>query len=113
MLVFCFSFFTLFPWVHVLTARGHEGHACCEQAEGSASPCADGAAGFAQQSEEPSEACWICQGLMALLQPAEAEHAPSSISIPPQTQSVARAPQAPVWNHIYAASRSQAPPARI
>jgi hypothetical protein len=108
-LALVFAVLTLLPWAHVMTLVAHDGHGCCHHAA-SESPSGDAPALAAAVSDSP-DACWVCDSLTSLHHPGVLADAPAFIQPTLFSAYVARAPHAPVFNPIYPASRSQAPPA--
>ncbi len=108
-LALSFAFLSLLPWLHVMTLGSHGGHGCCNRAASEA-PAGNIPAMVADLAFS-SDACWVCDSLASLLHPNVLADAQTLIR--PSLSSIydARAPHAPVINHIYPASRSQAPPA--
>lgn len=105
-----FAVLSLAPWLHVMTAGGHAGHACCTCAE---EPLPVGqASGLADEEAAPADSCWVCQSLGALLQHSEASQMLASVGAEGVTPFFARATHVPVVKSIDPATRSQAPPAR-
>ncbi|HNX35218.1 MAG TPA: hypothetical protein PKM57_11360 [Kiritimatiellia bacterium] len=109
-LALAFAFFSVLPWLHVITLDDtHAGHGCCHQAASAVPvghlPVMD------QEKANASDTCWICQSLVSLLQHNEPTVSPAFIGPSPSSSYMARAPHAPVIVQIYPASRSQAPPA--
>ena len=108
-LALAFAFLSLLPWVHVMTLGSHGGHSCGHHAA-SETPTGDAPA-LASAVTDASAACWVCESIATLHHPNVLTDAPALAR--PSLSSIfnARAPHAPVLNHIYPASRSQAPPA--
>jgi hypothetical protein len=108
-LALSFAFLSLLPWVHVMTLGTHDGHGCCHHAA-SESPTG-GIPALVADLAFSSDACWVCDSLASLHHSNALTDAQTLIR--PSLSSIydARAPHEPVLNHIYPASRSQAPPA--
>ena len=104
-----FAFLSLLPWVHVMTLGSHGGRSCCHHA--ASEPPTGDAPALASAVADAPDACWVCDSLTSLLHPNVLTDAPALAR--PSLCSIydAHAPHAPVLNHIYPASRSQAPPA--
>ena len=108
-LALSFVFLSLLPWLHVMTLGSHGGHGCCHHA--ASEPSAGDAPALASAVADAPDACWVCDSLASLHHPTFLTDAQTLVR--PSLSSIydARAPHAPVLNHIYPASRSQAPPA--
>ncbi|MDD4017648.1 MAG: hypothetical protein PHV28_06855 [Kiritimatiellae bacterium] len=110
-LALVFSVFSLLPWFHVMTAgTGHSGHGCCRQV--TAESPARGVPAPALQDADASDSCWVCRGLISLLQHNERTGAAAFAVLSPASAYIPRAPHAPALVQIFPASRAQAPPAR-
>jgi len=108
-LALSFAFLSLLPWAHVMTLGWHGDHSCCHHA--ASEPPTGNAPALASAVTDASAACWVCDSLASLHHPNVLTDAQALIRPSLSTIYVARAPHAPVFNHIYPASRSQAPPA--
>ena len=109
-LAFVFAAFSLLPWVHVLTPDLHAGHGC----RGPATALSPGQhlPAMAAEAVGSADTCWVCQGLVTLLQHTDSVRDSAFIGDALSTSFFARAPHAPSIIRIDPASRSQAPPAR-
>ena len=108
-LALSFAFLSLLPWFHVMTLGSHGGHGCCHH--DASKPSTGDVPALASAVTDASAACWVCDSLASLLHPNVQADSPA-VAVPSlSSEYVARAPHAPVLNHIYPASRSQAPPA--
>jgi len=106
-----FAFLSLLPWAHVITLGSHSGHGCCHHAT-SETPAGDAPSMVPEVAASP-DSCWVCDSLASLFHPNVQADSPA-VAVPSlSSEYVARAPHAPLIAHIYPASRSQAPPARI
>jgi hypothetical protein len=108
-LALSFAFLSLLPWVHVMTLGAHGDHGCCRHA--ASDPPAGDAPALASAVKDSPDACWVCNSLASLHHPNGLTDAQALARPSLSTLYDARAPHAPVFNHIYPASRSQAPPA--
>ena len=108
-LALSFAFLSLLPWFHVMTLGSHGGHGCCHHAA-SEPPSGDVPALVADLADSPA-ACWVCDSLASLFHANVLTDVPALVHPSHFSVYLAHAPHAPVLNHIYPASRSQAPPA--
>ena len=111
-LALCFVFFSLLPWLHILTVDTHPGHGCCHHDAPDTTPAGPSPALTPEMPDAAEGSCWVCESLISLLQHSVQPDATSAFNAVPSSFYVARAPQAPVTLQIYPSSRSQAPPAR-
>ena len=105
-----FAFLSLLPCFHVMTLGSHGGHGCCHHA--ASEPTAGDAPALASAVADAPDACWVCDSLASLHHPNVLTDVPALVHPSHFSVYLAHAPHAPVLNHIYPASRSQAPPAR-
>ena len=108
-LALSFAFLSLLPWFHVMTLGSHGVHGCCHHAA-SEPPSGDAPALASDLADSPA-ACWVCDSLASLFHANVLTDVPALVHPSLSSIYLARAPQAPALNHIYPASRSQAPPA--
>ena len=104
-----FAFLSLLPWFHVMTLGSHGGHGCCHHA--ASEPTAGDAPALASAVADAPDACWVCDSLASLFHANVLTDVPALVHPSHFSVYLAHAPHAPVLNHIYPASRSQAPPA--
>lgn len=108
-LALSFAFLSLLPWFHVMTLGSHGGHGCCHH--DASAPSTGNAPALASAVADAPDACWVCDSLASLHHPNVLTDATALARLSFSSIYDARAPHAPVLNHIYPASRSQAPPA--
>mgnify|MGYP001769580976 CR=1 FL=1 len=108
-LALSFAFLSLLPWLHVMTLGSHGGHGCCHH--DASKPSTGDVPALASAVTDASAACWVCDSLASLFHANVLTDVPALVHPSHFSVYLAHAPHAPVLNHIYPASRSQAPPA--